>query len=206
MARRTSRHAFTLVELVVSAAVLSAVLLLLGSALNTSAQVSRFDLARAEAMSQSRKVIQQLTRELSSSGGHEGGTDRVTPTRAVGGAGLTTITFAERIALTGVEANDWSATPITYRLVANGDTPGNGVDDDRDGVTDEQRLERVSGGQTVVLDQSVTLFTIDRALGSDMITITLEVSRPYRTAGVATTATDWVRVRTVTNVYLRNRV
>lgn len=130
----------------------------------------------------------------------------MTPESPYRGSGLTTITFVERVALTGVEATDWASDSITYRLVQNGDTPGDGDDDDGDGVFDEQRLERVSAGRTVVLDESVTLFRIDRAAGSDMITITLEVSRPYKTAGLTAGPEDWVRVRTVTNVYLRNRV
>src|SRR5690606_20124167 len=97
--------------------------------------------------------------------------------------------------------------PITYQLVTNGDTPGVGDDDDGDGVFDERRLVRVQAGQTVALDESVTVFDIDRAAGSDMITITVEVSRrgTPRVAGVVQGPQDWVRARMVTNVFVRNR-
>lgn len=201
MSRRTG---VSLVELVVAAAILATLLLFLGSAVDQSARSSRFDLARSEAMTSARRILQQLTRELGTSGGHENGGEHCAPGRNVAAAGLTQLTFAMRTGLSGVEAGDWS-TPITYRLVPDGDTPGNGLDDDRDGVQDEQRLERVQDGQTVVLDESVTAFTIDRALGSDVITITLEVSRAYQTAGLVQGPRDWARVRLVTNVYLRNR-
>lgn len=201
---RSRRQGFSLVEVVVSAGILAMLISLTASALSVSARSTKYDLARTEATSQARKIMQQLSRELAGAGGHEGGTDLCTPSRAAGAVNATSITFSTRTGLSGVEANDWT-TPITYRLVANGDAAGDNDDDDRDGVFDEQRLERVQNTFATTLDESVTLFEIDRDAGSDMITITLEVSRPYQIAGVVQGGQDWVRTRLVTNVYVRNR-
>lgn len=199
------RRGFTLVELMISTAMITTILLILSTLVHESATATKADLARNEAMAAARKIIQTIARELSASGGHEGGSDHVTPTRAAGGT-ADSITFAMRTGLTGVEANDWGS-PITYQLVATGDTAGDNDDDDGDGIWDERQLRRVQDAWVTVLDESVTLFTIERAAGSDMITITVEVSRfatPPRT-GVVQGPQDWVRARLSTNVFVRNR-
>lgn len=210
------RAGFSLLEVVISVAIFTSIMLMLSYAVQANARQTNVDMAQFEASAAARRIMQQIVRELQDTGAHSGGADKITPTRAAGGSNVNTLVFRRRIAMTGNEGTDWEANPITYQLVTSpGEVPGDNDDDDRDGVFDERRLVRshaaILGGAQMTMDDSVTLFRIDRVVGSDLVTVSLEVSRGYARKGQSTLARDtlqlneWARARLVTNVLLRNR-
>ena len=94
-----------------------------------------------------------------------------------------------RIDFTGDPALDWSNL-ISYALEASaGENPNNGLDDDNDGVVDEQllvRMEDLNGNgvinagdsaSRVVLADRVTALTFTRVAGEFQITLQASVSR-----------------------------
>lgn len=216
-----ARAGFSVLELVIAAAVLSAIMLVITTAVSETLVASRRDIAYAEASREARAALQQLVRELSQSGVHEGGLDHVlSPARNTTTVNGTVVEFQRRIGISGTETSDWEGytttgaitaspnTRIRYDLAASpGEIAGNSIDDDRDGLVDEQTLRRRlrSGtsdvGPVVVLSESVTLFRVDRASGGDLVTLTIEVGRGYlRGAGL-----EVASARLATNVYLRNQ-
>ena len=83
-----------------------------------------------------------------------------------------TLTFQTRL-----DRDTWSSD-ITYTLQAvPGEVAGNGVDDDGDGVVDEQQLVRMQDGETLVISEDVTAFTCTRNAGEYLITIDLTIAR-----------------------------
>lgn len=183
-----SRTGFTLIEVVISAVLTMIVVLIVGAAIDVTARQTRAEVARLETAAAARRILQQVERELGDAGGDlDAAVDYVTPSRAAGGANLTTLRFRQRRALTGVLATDWPEPEITYALVAApGETFGNGTDDDADGVVDERALARTQGGTTVVLDEGVTRFLVNRAAGSDVVQVTLEIARGHERRRVTT--------------------
>lgn len=204
MRARTAARGYTLLEVVVSAAILMMILIVVTTTLDQTATVARFDQSQNEASTAARRIMGQMTRELADAGGSNG-IDHTSPDRATGASVGTAVIFKQRREITGVDATDWPGEQITYRLQDDPqDTAGNGLDDDKDGVIDERQLVRLQNGTpTLVLDPSVTLFRIDRPVGSDVLTITLEVSRGWQRKVVQ--QGEWARTRLVTNVLLRNR-
>lgn len=202
--RRTSTiRGYTLLEVVVSAAILLMILVVVTTTLDQTATVARFDQAQNDASSSARRILGQMTRELADAGGSNG-VDHCSPDRATGAAVGTAVIFQQRRQITGTDATDWPDAAITYTLQDDPqDAPGDGIDNDKDGVIDERQLVRTQSGSTLVLDASVTSFRVDRAVGSDVLTLTLEVSRGWQRK-VAQQG-DWARTRLVTNVLLRNR-
>jgi hypothetical protein len=199
-------RSFSLLEVTVASSFLLAILLVASTTLQQTGTAAKFDQAQNEAASAARRILGQMTRELADSGG-AAGIDHVSPDRATGAAVGTGVIFKIRTQLTGVDAVDWPDPQIFYVLQDDPtENPANAIDDDKDGVIDERRLVRiqanVNGGQPVVMDPSVTLFRIDRPPGSDVVTITLEVSRGWQLR-VAQPG-QWARTRMVTSVSLRN--
>ncbi len=195
------RRGLTLVEVVVSTAITAVMLLLLGQVLHGNANATRFDLATTEAGAGARKAIRRLAEELANSGADDTAA-HVTPNRTDGTTTpVQVITFQPRIGVTGDAVADWG-TSITYQLQDSpGEIPGNGLDDDRDGVTDERALVRISGAITIAIDHGVTAFEIERAPNTDAIQIRITVARGY---GLSTDAIPVTRTISTT-IRVRNR-
>lgn len=207
---RTTRQGLTLVEVVISLGILLGIMLVVTATVGETASLTAQENAFADAARETRGLLQQVVRELSDSGFHAAGLDHVVvPGRGVTTANGSSLDFQRRIALSGVETTDWegytSSVPVTtapnVRIVydltaAPGELPGNGVDEDRDGLVDEQRLRRrrmqgtnpLTGSQSVILSEAVTLFRVDRVAGSDLITVTIETGRSFAGKGKAEAA------------------
>lgn len=132
--RRTRRSGFTLLEVVLASALLSAVL---GAALmvvqrGKSAMAEGHLHARAEA--RAHRALERVVAELRGAG-----IDALTP--AINPNGLTstaTLTFDPIVGVSGA-APIWGQ-PIRIARVAAPEDPNNGRDDDGDGVVDEGNL------------------------------------------------------------------
>ena len=224
MTRTRIRRGFSLLEVVISTSLLVFIMLIVAIAVQNNAEQSRFDLATNEAAAAARKIMAQISRELSNSGGELGGIgETVTPPFGAGGTINGTAhsvfprmfngsdnNFRFRARETVVAVGSTWGPEISYRLEnrlpiteASFD---DGIDDDKDGVIDERALVRVQAGvPDVVMDNSVTTFRIDRTGGSDVLTVTLEVARGWQLKPI-TDPRDSARVRLVTNVTVMNRM
>lgn len=99
------------------------------------------------------------------------------------------ITFHQRVGLTWDAALDWTV-PITYALGPSGaEIPANTLDDDGDGVVDEQQLLRTQDGTTQAIVDSVTALTFTRASGTNTIDVSLSITRYDAYVQQATTRT-----------------
>jgi type II secretory pathway pseudopilin PulG len=204
----TSRRGFTLVEVTVVTAIFIGLMYVISTVLDSNAKATRFDVASNDAANVTRRLVRQLCAELVNSGSDDD-TDFMTPTRAAGSGtdsdtgellAVNSITFQVRSGVTGDPATDWGPA-ITYALQAEeGETAGNDVDDDKDGLTDEQALVRTQGGATVVLARNVLAFEIKRAAGSDAIQVLITTGRAYELAADP----DPVTRSADTTVYVRN--
>ena len=115
---RSARRGFTLLEVMISIGLLLLMMLFVAYALQASARATRYDLAYTEASASARKILQQIVRELSSSGG-SGGVDYVDPSRASGGTQSTlTLSVQTHVGDIGNVDGVWS-TPITYGLTGS---------------------------------------------------------------------------------------
>ncbi len=169
----------TLVEVVISSAIMVGLMFVISTAIQSNADAVRFDMAANDTDTAARKAIRSIAEELANSGADDAG-DYVTPDRTDGTSGGTvdSITFQPRLAVTG-DASDWG-TAITYQLEDSlGENSATAADDDNDGLTNEQALVRIQGGAKTIIDHGVLAFTVERAAGSDIITITITVGRAY---------------------------
>ncbi len=172
---RTLRADITLIEVVVSTGVLLLLMALLGSMVVESAAQSSYDLNAASLDQQGCDLVQRLTRELSDAGGDAGGDYLTTHPRATGGTSANVV-FQQRLALTN-QASDWGPS-IEYLLQPeSGEDPSDRVDNDGDGLVDEQNLARVQGGSTITLARNVTSLSFARAAGSDALSLSLTLAR-----------------------------
>lgn len=203
------RRGFTLLEVTIATSIFLMALVLVSVTLQTNADQARFDTAMSEATMGARKVLQEMTRELTESGADA--TGEKCSLGSTGAANVTSgVTFQMRQNIPATGNATWGSA-ITYSLQQDGTeiygVSGNGLDDDNDGVVDERALVRSQAGTpTVILDPGITFFRLDRDAGSNCVTITVEVSRGYeRKKKVAGTATgQWARVRMTGSVMLMN--
>lgn len=126
------------------------------------------------------RTFERVSEELKESGVDDSGTDRVTSHPITATTVLPSITFQRRVDFTGVPADDWS-TPITYALAASpGEIPTNAIDDDDDGLVDEQQLVRVQDGATEILATNVMQLTFSRPIGEYRIDFQMTIRRSVR--------------------------
>ena len=85
------------------------------------------------------------------------------------------VEFQRRVAFDGA-ATDWS-TKIAFDLIDSpGETAGNGIDDDGDGVVDERMLVRIQDGITVRLADGVTELDFGRVQEEHEMSLTITIS------------------------------
>lgn len=209
-----ARRAFTLVEVVIAASIMTVVMLFVVGAMNTSLTAANFDMAMTTINKDLRTSIDRITSELRDGGGDEFDNNYVTthdPVTATVSA--PTVSFRRRTGLSGAEdgltaansaALNWGPV-ITYALADSAnEISGDGIDNDGDGLIDEQSLMRTENGLTVMLVDNVMAFDVTRdptAQSSDELVVTLTLGRAYVSNG-----TRNVLVQTVTSrVVLRNR-
>jgi len=123
-----------------------------------------------------RKIVERLSEELRDSGDDSGGADHVLSHPGGATTASSTLSFQRRIAFAGTAA-DWGA-PITYALAPSpGETPGNGSDDDGDGLVDEQQLTRNQNGQTLIIADGITSLTFTRNAGEYKVDFAVTIPR-----------------------------
>ena len=171
-------YGFTLIEMTVVAALFVIVFSAIWQTFGNASAVISASLWETDLDTALRKVVVRLAEELVDSGLDTDGTDYVTSHPATATTTLPFITVQKRVALTGDPAADWS-TPITFALGASpGETAGNSIDDDGDGLIDEQCLIRTQDAVSRMVADGVTGFSVSRNAGENLITIQLSMSRP----------------------------
>lgn len=124
-------------------------------------------------------IYNRVSADLRESGTDDGGGEHFTSHPLIATTVSSTLTFQKRIDLTGNPMVDWG-TPITYALTAEpGEIPANAVDDDGDGVVDEQRLTRTQDGVTVVIAERITRFLFSRQAGEFKVDFQVTVRRAF---------------------------
>lgn len=178
-APRLRSAGFTLIEIVISFAILLVLALAIASAflpIETATTRSNVDL---DLDRNARRVLAELRREVRQTG-MGNGVDKLTvpadnvtittPTPPTAATATTLLTYEMR---TGPDAaTDWRG-PITIRAVPDGtysNVPANSVN--------RYRLERVEGTQTVVIARNVSRVSVNRPAGGKTVTVTIDMSRP----------------------------
>lgn len=93
------------------------------------------------------------------------------------------IQFRRRLGFSGDKTLDWSPPVEFLMLPSPGETPGNGTDDDGDGVVDENRLVRVQGGQERTVSDDIIDVQFTREANGDIVTVTVTGARGITRSG-----------------------
>ena len=138
---------FTLLEITVSTVILVMVFLITWETFAQLTQSTLLDLSSNELDASLRRTLNLVSEEAAESGQDVLGVDRVySHLKGPDRTELDFIQFDRRLSFTGDPVADWSSM-ITFRLVElPGEDPGNGGDDDNDGLVDEQQLVRIQDG------------------------------------------------------------
>jgi hypothetical protein len=129
-----------------------------------------------------RLLFDRFLTEVKESGTDELGGDHVVSHPRSQNNSKTKIDFQMRQDFDG-GADDWSST-VTYELApSQGETPGNGIDDDDDGLVDEQQFVRKQDAETVALAEGVLSFQVTRVANEDKLNLTVRVARPVLGGG-----------------------
>lgn len=158
----TRTRGMTLLEVVISAAILAGLTLTLALAF-VPMQRATTDGAVAQDMERlARKVLTEIRRELRSSGYNRTGVDQITLPSP------NEIRFRKR---RGPEETDWSAE-ITIARVADGTFTG------VPGAINRYKVTRSEAGLAVDLAKDVSELTFERPAGSNTVIVRLELTRP----------------------------
>jgi len=210
---RIGNRAFTMMEVVVAAAIMTMVMLFVVGAMSTSLDASNFDMAMTGINKDLRTAADRMTSELRDAGGDEFNNNYVTthdPETAT--VSVPTVSFRRRTGLLGEgdgitnanTLNNWGPVVTYFLQDSANETSGDNDDDDGDGLIDERSLMRTENGTTVMVLDNVMNFVVTRdptAQSSDELVITLAVGRAYVSNG-----TRSVLQQTATSrVTLRNR-
>ncbi len=198
--KKPNNEGFTLVETVIAIGIFMTLFVAVWQAFDVTASETANGVASAYLDSSLRKCISRIAEDIADSGSDWDGTDYVLSHPETATTDQAVLTFQTRVGLTGTPV-DWS-DPVTFALVpSNGETPGNLVDDDGDGIVDEQLLVRsVDDGATVTsatISDGVTAVRFLRNQNTDVIQITV-------TAAGATAQGQLTRTL-ATSITLRNR-
>ena len=175
---RESQRGMTLIEMAVVVVLFVVVFSAIWQTFGNASTVIRTSIWETDLDTGMRKVIVRMTEELVDTGTDTDGTDYVTSHPSTATTSISSVTFQKRIALTGDPLIDWS-TSISFALGdAPGEISGNAVDDDEDGLVDEQALVRSQNGVDWLLVDGVTALTVTRNIGENYITIQLTMARP----------------------------
>ena len=177
----TRAKGFTLLEITVATVLLSLVFVVTWETLGVYADSLHTVHVAAELESTIQRISNRMLEEV-----RESGTEHVTSHPSTDDTSSDSITFQMRIDFTGDPALDWSNL-IKYELEASpGETPDNALDDDNDGVVDEQRMVRwedLNGDglfdqndNKVVLADRVTVLTFTRNASVSQFQITFQAS------------------------------
>ncbi len=168
---------FTLLEIAVALALFASLFVGAWQVVGLCATSLHSSQVAAELDTTIQKIYSRISSELRESGTDDGGGEHFTSHPLVATTVASTLTFQTRIDFTGNPMADWG-TPITYALVAEpGEIPANAVDDDGDGVVDEQRLVRTQDGETVVLAERITQLLFSRRAGEFKVDFQVTVTR-----------------------------
>lgn len=168
--RRAGSIGMTLLEVVVSAAILAALTLMLVLAF-VPLQRATVDGGVAQDMERvARKVLTEIRRELRSSGYDAASVDQVTSPSTPAGAPTTAtvLTFRKR---RGLLDSDWSGA-ITIQRVADGTFSG------VPGTINRYKVTRTEAGLVVDLAKDVSELSFERPGNSSTVIIRLELTRP----------------------------
>lgn len=180
--RRASGHerGFTMLEMVVATSIFAIAFVLVGSALQRSTEDVNGALQSGELDASLRRVVLQISHELQNSG-FANGIDYVISHPQGATTQLKTVQFRVRSDIEGLDS-DWEL-PVSYKLAAFGnEIPGDGLDNDSDGITDERALYRVEEREgaadrvTVVCDNVMAL-SFSRNDGDDYVTFSITIAR-----------------------------
>lgn len=174
------RDGFTLLEIVIAIAILALTFTLAWATFDETGSEVVATIRETDVDTSLRRTLFLVQDELSNSGTGFDGTERVASHPSDEDTTASSVEFQVRTGLTGVPADDWGSQ-ITFELVEEeGEDSDNGVDDDGDGIVDEQVLVRTQDGETRVFTTGVTEFTVTRVEGEDFVTVQVTLARVGR--------------------------
>lgn len=175
-----SETGFTLLEVMVAVVLFAAVFVGIWEFSGVFVEALHSSQVAADVDFAAQRTFDRISEDLKESGVDDNGTDRLTSHPITATTVASAITFQRRIDFTGDPALDWS-TPINFSLVAStGENPTNAVDDDGDGLVDEQQLVRIQDGVAEILAIDVVQLSFTRPIGEFRVDFQLTLQRPIR--------------------------
>jgi len=170
------RRGFSLLELVIAVTLSGVLLLACWRMFSETSDVVRHNVWSTGMDGSLRQAVERISEELKDSGADPDGTEHVPSHPSSRASTLAWVDFQRRVAFTG-DSSDWSTT-IRYSLAAYAnENAGNSVDDDGDGVVDEQQLVRSQDGTSEIISHDVTRLEFSRAVEQPGVSFLIEISR-----------------------------
>ena len=157
---------FTLLEMTISMALLVIAIGVAWSAFDEAAAESRRSLTLSATEAKARGLLQRICDEVANSGCEIDGTEHVLSHPRTNGATSDFLIFEPRLDVAG-DAEDWGGRIDFYLAPSGGEDPTNAIDDDGDGLIDEQRLVRQENAIDVTIADGVLVWTVARVAGDD---------------------------------------
>ena len=177
------RSGLTMLEMAISLALASMVFLVVWQLFANTSDVVSESLRGVSTDTARRTALNRMKEEIRDSGQDALGIPFISSHLPNVSTSKDHITFSKRIAFDGLPT-DWTL-PITYRLrPSENENPQNGVDDDGDGLVDEQILvrEEISSANTII--DNVESIVFERDAQSNLIRVTLiQHTRPQEHTG-----------------------
>ena len=166
----------TLLEMSISTAVFVLVVGVVWVLLGESSDALNAAMSSGHIDTTHRRVLQRIGEDLMNSGTDKSGAEHVVSHPVDVATTLDSLTFRRRQAFEGTP-DDWSED-ITYASSpSGGGVPGNGTDDDGDGVIDELQLTRTQGSETVALADGITDLSFLRNQDEYVVSVNVTVGR-----------------------------
>ena len=193
-----NRGGFTLAEIAVVMAVTITLMAALSVVLTQASNTLGEGLRAADLDDTLRRVATRIHADLKDSGSDADGLNYVASHPFTSDTRAAEVTVRRRLGFAGTAA-DWGP-PITYSLGPSaGEDPNDGVDNDSDGVIDEQHVLRTASGETVIIADGATSLVFQRRAGEYVIDYAITASRRIEIDSESTTRVI------ATSVALRNR-